>query len=79
MERIFGPGFDEALGCAQPNDAACLQAAPVASILAAQGEVFGANGISPDFGTKILPHALQQAFSAESIHPRPRAPGHQRQ
>jgi para-nitrobenzyl esterase len=61
---IFGPGFDEALGCTPPSDAACLRAAPVASILTAQGEVFGANGISPDFGTKILPNALQQAFSA---------------
>ena len=61
---IFGPGFDEALGCTPPSDAACLRAASVASILTAQGEVFGANGISPDFGTKILPQALQQAFSA---------------
>ena len=60
---IFGPGFDAVLGCTQPNDAACLRAAPVASILTAQGDVFGANGISPDFGTKILPQALQQAFS----------------
>jgi para-nitrobenzyl esterase len=34
-----------------------------ASILTAQGEVFGANGISPDFGTKVLPSGLQQAFS----------------
>jgi para-nitrobenzyl esterase len=61
---IFGAGFDAALGCTQPNDAACLRAAAVANILTAQGEVFGANGISPDFGTKILPSALQQAFSA---------------
>ena len=61
---IFGAGFDEVLGCTPPNDAACLRAAPVASILTAQGEVFGANGISPDFGTKILPQSLQQAFSA---------------
>jgi len=60
---IFGAFFDEALRCAQPNDAACLRAASVTSILAAQGEVFGANGISPDFGTKVLPRALQQAFS----------------
>ena len=60
---IFGAGFDAVLGCTQPNDAACLRAAPVASIVAAQGEVFGANGISPDFGTKILPSGLQQAFS----------------
>ncbi len=60
---IFGAGFDAVLGCAQPNDAACLRAASVASILTAQGEVFGANGISPDFGTKVLPQALQQAFS----------------
>ena len=60
---IFGGGLDAVLGCTPPNDAACLRAAPVASILAAQGEVFGANGISPDFGTKVLPSGLQQAFS----------------
>jgi para-nitrobenzyl esterase len=60
---IFGAGFDAVLGCTQPNDAACLRAASVASILSAQGEVFGANGISPDFGTKVLPSGLQQAFS----------------
>jgi para-nitrobenzyl esterase len=60
---IFGAGFDAVLGCTQPNDAACLRAASVASILIAQGEVFGANGISPDFGTKILPSGLQQALS----------------
>jgi para-nitrobenzyl esterase len=60
---IFGPYFDGALGCAPPNDAPCLQAAPVASILAAQDAVFGANGISPDFGTKVLPRALQPALS----------------
>ena len=60
---IFGPYFDGALGCAPPNDALCLQAAPVASILAAQDAVFGANGISPDFGTKVLPRALQPALS----------------
>jgi para-nitrobenzyl esterase len=67
--EVFGGGFDEVLGCSQPNDAACLRAAPLTSILAAQGEVFGANGLSPDFGTKILPHALQQALSAgQFIH-----------
>jgi para-nitrobenzyl esterase len=60
---IFGGALDAVLGCTQPNDAACLRAAPVASVLAAQGEVFGANGISPDFGTKVLPSGLQQAFS----------------
>jgi para-nitrobenzyl esterase len=62
--EIFGAFFDEALGCTQPNDAACLRAASVTSILTAQGEVFGANGISPDFDTKVLPRALQQALSA---------------
>jgi para-nitrobenzyl esterase len=60
---IFGTGFDAALGCTPPNDAGCLREASVANILAAQGEVFGANGISPDFGTKVLPLALQPAFS----------------
>jgi para-nitrobenzyl esterase len=61
--EIFGAFFDEALGCTQPNDATCLRGASVTSILTAQGEVFGANGISPDSGTKVLPHGLQHAFS----------------
>jgi para-nitrobenzyl esterase len=60
---VFGAAFDEVLGCTQPSDAACLRAVPVASILAAQGTVFGANGISPDFGTRVLPNSLEQAFS----------------
>jgi len=61
---IFGAGFDAALGCTPPNDVACLRAASVTNILTAQGEVFGSFGISPDFGTKILPRALQPALSA---------------
>jgi para-nitrobenzyl esterase len=61
--ELFGASFDEAVGCTQPNDAACLRSASVASILAAQSLVFGSAGISPDFGTKVLPHALRQAFS----------------
>lgn len=60
---IFGAGFDEALGCTPPSDAVCLRAAPVASVLAAQSEVFGANGISADFGTRVLPRALKDALS----------------
>ena len=60
---IFGAGFDALLGCGQPSDAVCLRAAPVADILAAQGEVFGANGISPDFGTRVLPRALKDALA----------------
>jgi para-nitrobenzyl esterase len=60
---LFGPGFDQALGCTPPDDAACLRGQSVGAILAAQQKVFGANGISPDFGTKILPFGLQQAFS----------------
>jgi para-nitrobenzyl esterase len=63
-EAIFGPGFDAALGCTPPNDAACLRGQSVAAILAAQGAVFGANGISPDFATKVLPFDLQTAFEA---------------
>ena len=52
-----GPGLQS------PSDAVCLRAAPVASILAAQNEVFGANGISPDFGTRVLPRALKDALA----------------
>jgi para-nitrobenzyl esterase len=61
--ELFGPGFDAALGCSASSDAVCLRAAPVASVLAAQSEVFGANGISPNFGTRVLPHALKDALS----------------
>jgi para-nitrobenzyl esterase len=60
---IFGAGFDAVLGCSTPSDAACLRAAPVASVLAAQSAVFGGNGISPDFGTRVLPIALKDALS----------------
>ncbi|HWY03406.1 MAG TPA: carboxylesterase family protein [Candidatus Acidoferrum sp.] len=60
---IFGAGFDTALGCTQPDDATCLRTASVTNILTAQDKVFAANGISPDFGTKVLPRALQPAFS----------------
>jgi para-nitrobenzyl esterase len=62
-EAIFGAGFDAALSCSPPSDAVCLRAAPVASVLAAQAEVFGANGISPDFGTRVLPRALKDALA----------------
>jgi para-nitrobenzyl esterase len=60
---IFGALFDEALGCSPPSDAACLRAAPLANVLAAQTGVFGANGISPDFGTRVLPSAMKDALS----------------
>jgi para-nitrobenzyl esterase len=66
--ELFGPGFAAALGCA-PTDAVCLRAEPVAAVLAAQGKVFGSFGISPDFGTRVLPQGLQQAFSSgEFLH-----------
>jgi para-nitrobenzyl esterase len=58
-EAEFGAGFDKALGCVQPDDAACLRAASVESVLIAQNAV----GVSPDSGTKILPRSLEQAFS----------------
>jgi para-nitrobenzyl esterase len=60
---IFGAGFDAALGCSASDEAACLRAAPVASVLAAQSAVFSSNGISPDFGTRVLPRALKDALS----------------
>jgi para-nitrobenzyl esterase len=62
-EALFAANFDAALGCMQPNDAPCLRAASVTAILTAQSEVFGSFGISPDFGTKILPRSLEQAFA----------------
>jgi para-nitrobenzyl esterase len=61
--EIFGPGFAAVLGCSPSDNAVCLRAAPVASVLAAQTEVFGGNGISPDFGTRVVPHALKDALS----------------
>jgi para-nitrobenzyl esterase len=61
--QIFGAGFDEVLGCSPSDDAGCLRAAPVASVLAAQNAVFGGNGISADFGTRVLPHALRDALA----------------
>ena len=60
----FTSRFDAALGCTGPNDAACLRSQSAAKILAAQGTVFGSAGISPDFGTRMLPRGLQQAFSS---------------
>jgi para-nitrobenzyl esterase len=62
-EATFGPGFDSALGCTQPNDAACLRAATVSQILAAQSATFGGNGIGPDFDNKMLPNSLISAFT----------------
>lgn len=62
-EALFGNAFDTKLGCTPPSDAACLRGQSVASILAAQVAVFGSNGIAPDFGTRVLPHALQPALA----------------
>jgi para-nitrobenzyl esterase len=64
---VFGPGFDAAVGCTQPADAACLRSQPAAKLISVQGKVFGFNGISPNFGTRILPTGLQQAFSTGQI------------
>ncbi|MEA2755218.1 MAG: para-nitrobenzyl esterase [Aliidongia sp.] len=64
---VFGPGFDAVLGCVQPADAACLRGQPAAKIVTAQGRAFGANGISPNFGTRILPLGLHAAFSTGNI------------
>ena len=41
----------------------CLDGATVATIIDEQEAVFGSFGISPDFGTLVLPNALQHAFS----------------
>ncbi len=60
---LFGPAFAGALTCS-PADAACLRSQPVSAILAAQVKVFGSFGISPDFGTRVLPQALKTAFAS---------------
>ena len=67
---LFGPGFDAALGCTTPmSELTCLQDASVNDILAAQVKAFGAFGISPDFGTKVLPNSLETAFTTgDFIH-----------
>jgi para-nitrobenzyl esterase len=70
-EALFAANFDSALGCTQPNDASCLRAASVTAILTAQADVFGSFGISPDFGTKILPLSLEQAFATGAFIPVP--------
>ena len=59
----FGGAFEAALGCAPPADAACLRGQSTQSILAAQVGVFGQYGVSPDFGTRVLPLAPRRAFS----------------
>jgi para-nitrobenzyl esterase len=62
-ESAFGPAFDTALGCTPPADAACLRAATATDILFAQFRSFGAAGIAPDFGNKILPNSLVSALT----------------
>jgi len=66
-QASFGGAFDKALGCTQPADADCLRSQSVANILSAQG-VFGGNGISPDWGTRILPQGLHTAFSTGAFN-----------
>lgn len=67
-EAGLGAGFLSALSpCGSAGSAAavfgCLQSAPLVAVLQAQSAVFGAFGISPDSGTKVLPNALQSALS----------------
>jgi para-nitrobenzyl esterase len=62
-ESTFGPAFDSALSCTPPADAACLQNASVNDIVAAQFQAFGANGIAPDYGNKMLPNSLISALT----------------
>jgi para-nitrobenzyl esterase len=59
----FGPKFDAALGCTPPADAACLRAAAVPQIMGAQFRAFGAEGIAPDYGNKVLPDSLSSALT----------------
>jgi para-nitrobenzyl esterase len=67
-QASFGGGFDAALGCVQPSDAACLRSQTVAKILSAQDAVFGAFGIAPNSSTKILPLGLQAALASGQIN-----------
>ncbi len=61
-QASFGGAFDKALGCTQPADGDCLRSQTVANILTAQN-VFGFNGIAPDWGNRILPQGLHTAFA----------------
>jgi para-nitrobenzyl esterase len=63
-QALFGGAFEKLLDCAPPSDAACLRGQSVANLLTAQGRAFGSDGITPDFGTLILPSGLHTAFSA---------------
>jgi len=59
----FGKTFETDAGLSA-DTATKLQALSVETILTAQEEAFGAAGISPDFGTKIVPSALASALSS---------------
>lgn len=63
-ETAFGPAFDSALSCTPgAAEASCLRAASASNIVKAQFQAFGANGIAPDFGNKILPSSLISALT----------------
>jgi para-nitrobenzyl esterase len=66
-ETAFGPAFDSAVGCTPPADATCLRAASAKQIVTAQSQAFGANGIAPDFGNKMLPNSLISALTNGSF------------
>jgi para-nitrobenzyl esterase len=63
-EAEFASTFATDTGCTDPaTEAACLRGTPLGTILSAQFENFGEFGISPDFGTLVLPQSLLTAFS----------------
>jgi para-nitrobenzyl esterase len=63
-ETLFGATFDKDAGCTSTGEAACLRGLSADAIVAAQDAAFGASGIAPDFGTKILPNSLVGALGS---------------
>ena len=63
LEVLTGPPFVTALGC---STLACLQAAPVSAVLAAELPLGWVNAVGPNVPT--LPVAPQQAFSDDNFN-----------
>jgi para-nitrobenzyl esterase len=65
-QEALGVAFATAVGCTgiNPQIAACLRNAPVAALLAAQGNI----NTSPTAGTTILPQGLAEAFGSGNFN-----------
>jgi para-nitrobenzyl esterase len=54
--------------CGPTASLTCLQNVSAVTLLENTGQIFGAFGIAPDFGTKVLPFGLHQAFSTGAFN-----------